>query len=143
MSIILHVHEVLQLCLKWSWIPIIFALLLMVLSIPRQRYRHFFDCNGFRDYLGKLPRYIGSKKASPYLKKICFRSRIPLEDWNKLLPSVEQFENHRVYKAEKPIDKIRETDIFLIMQELPNKILWNDCNLLEEESKFAIGEGYE
>lgn len=114
-------------------------ILLYVLS-PQRKYKDFFSRISFMDYRGKLPRYIGSKKVSAHLIKSRFKSRIPKKRWQEIVPEIEQFRNQRIYKVEQP--SIREINIFLIIEKLPNSILWNDIFLDKSESKFSVGEGY-
>lgn len=138
-----NIQHFLLLCLQWLWVPLLLVILLWVVTIPRHRYKKFFGRISFADYRGKFPRYMGSVRVSSHLTKARFRSRIPMERWQAEIPEIEQFRNRRIYKVEQPPDNIRETDIFFVIGELPGKILWDDCYILEEESKFAIGEGYE
>lgn len=55
---------------------------------------------------------------------------------------MEQLKKRRIYRTEQPKDDISRTDIFYIQEELPRFIPWDDGYLPDEESKFAIGEGY-
>lgn len=125
----------------WLFIPLVVAIAL-VLS-PAAKYKRFFSRTGFRGYDGKLPRYLGKKRISDYVVKARFKSRIPIECWDSILPLMEQAQKKRIHKVEQAHNKIGKTDVFYIKEELPRCIIWNETYQEEKENYFSIGEGYQ
>lgn len=128
-------------CLRWIWLPLLLVVALAVLLIPRYRFRQFFKRIGFTDFNGRTPRYVKSVKESPYLRKIRFRSRIPLNRWAEIQPDLEQFQHRKICDIHQPRENINLKDVFFTEQELPDFIVWSDTYLLDG-AKFTIGEGY-
>lgn len=128
-------------CLRRVWLPLLLIVALAVAFIPRYRFRQFFERMGFTDFNGRTPRYVKSVKESPYLRKIRFRSRIPLKRWTEIQPDLEQFQRRKICDIHQPRGSINLKDIFFIQRELPDFIEWSDTYLLDG-AKFAIGEGY-
>ena len=114
---------------------------LAVAFIPRHRFRQFFERMGFTDFNGRTPRYVQSAKESPYLRKIRFRSQIPLQKWRDVQPDLEQFVHRRICDIHQPRENINLKDVFFIQRQLPDFIEWSDAHLLDG-AKFAIGESY-
>lgn len=123
------------------------SLLLTVLAIvcrvvwKRHKENRFFDSVDLWGYNGKLPRYVGSRRINDYIKRIRYRSRVPLTRWEKATPDIEMFYNKKVYKIEPKENDIRTIDIFLIEEQLPSYIEWKD-DFMVDGRRFAIGENY-
>ena len=131
----------LKIVIRWLWLPVLLLLVLAVISIPRYKCQRFFSSICFRGYDGKLPRYKGQRKMNTYLKRMRYKSTIPLEKWEKAKSDIEMFYNKRVYKIEPKENDIRTIDIFLIEEQLPNYIEWKD-DFMVNGRRFAIGVGY-
>ncbi|WP_304433542.1 FtsK/SpoIIIE domain-containing protein [Acutalibacter muris] len=131
----------LQMIVRWLWVPVLLSLVFVVMSVPQYRRKQFFSSIGFRGYDGKLPRYKGQRKVNTYLKRMRYRSTIPLEKWEKAKSDIEMFYNRKIYKLEQSKRNMHILYIYLIQELLPTYILWKD-SYLEEGRKFAIGESY-
>lgn len=108
--------------------------------ITQGRINRFSWTTHFLGYDNKPPRYQGKKKYNKYLRRLRFHSRIPLEDWKRQKPTLEVFFKRKIY-AIKEGKTVRDTDIFLIQEELPTFIPWDDT-YMEEGRRFVIGESY-
>lgn len=95
---------------------------------------HFLGCDN------KPPRYRGQKRFNQYLRQLHFHSRIPLEDWQRQKPALEVFFKRKIYCINGG-KTVRDTNIFLIQESLPNFIPWKDA-YMEDGRRFAIGEAY-
>lgn len=115
-------------------------LLFLPFIIRQGRVNSFAWKTRFLSYDNKPPRYRGKKKYNQYLRRLRFHSKIPLEDWQKNKPTLEVFFKKKIY-AIKEGKNVRDTDIFLIQEQLPRVIPWND-SYMEEGRRFSIGEGY-
>ena len=115
-------------------------LLCLPFIVRQGRINRFAWTTHFLGYDGKPPRFQGKKKFNQYLQRLRFHSKIPLEEWWQKKPTLEVFFNKKIY-AIKEGKTVRDTDIFLIQEELPNFILWDNC-YMEEGRRFAIGESY-
>lgn len=118
------------------------AVLLLCLPflIPQGRVNRFAWTTRFLSYDGKPPRYRGKKKFNQYLRRLRFHSRIPLEEWRQKKPTLEVLFNRKIY-AIKEGKTVRDIDLFLVQEELPKFIPWND-SYMEEGRRFAIGASY-
>lgn len=128
---------------RWLWLPLSLVFLIVRHGEPikRLKLKNFFLCIRLLGYDGKLPRYMQSAVISPCLKKICFKSRIPLSEWDKAKPVIELFFKRKVYAIENCKENITIMDVYLIQEELPSFIEWRD-EFMQAGRKFAIGEGY-
>ena len=131
----------LQMIVRWLWVPVLLSLVFVVMSVPQYRQKQFCSSIGVRGYDGKLPRYKGQRKVNTYLKRMRYRSTIPLEKWEKAKSDIEMFYNRKIYKLEQSKRNMHILYIYLIQELLPTYILWKD-SYLEEGRKFAIGESY-
>lgn len=127
--------------MRWLWPLLALSVVLALASIPRQRLQTFFQRINLRGADGKLPRRVKVKKVSRYLKKVTFKSRVALPQWEKVKPALEQFFGQRIYNMEQHRKDVRKVDIYLVQQELPSLILWDDKYMVEGR-KFAVGESY-
>ncbi|MCL2004084.1 MAG: FtsK/SpoIIIE domain-containing protein [Oscillospiraceae bacterium] len=131
------------LCVRWLWI--LPALLYLVTRhgeiITRRRHEKFFARKKLMGFDGKRPLYIKSVRLNHYLKKIRFKSRVPIGEWEKTKPHFEMFYRKKIYKIENLMEDITVTDIYVIEEKLPKYIEWQDEYMVEGRS-FAIGEGY-
>lgn len=132
----------LQSVLSWMWLLAVVALLIGILYIPVYRRTRFFSSIDFRGYDGKFPRFRGKKTVNTYLKRLRFKSKIPKEEWDKIQPELEMFYRRKIYKMEQSREDIRTMYIFLIQENLPSYIEWQDNFMEEDGNKFAIGESY-
>lgn len=125
------------------WLCLLMSLLLIaiVFSIPHHRRRRFFTGESFWGYDDKIPQYMGQSTMNVYLKRIRFKSRIPYAEWEKIKPDLEMFYRKKIYKMKQSKGDIRIMDIYLIQEDLPSFIKWEDA-FMEPEDKFAIGECY-
>lgn len=132
------------LLLRWMWIP--FSLLFLVIRhgevIKRHRLKRFFEQIKFTAYDGKIPKYLHTSILNRYLTKIRFKSRIPYDKWKRIVSDLEGFYKKRILKIENSQEDITNIDIFVIEENLPNYIEWDD-SFMEDGRKFAIGQGYE
>ena len=94
----------------------------------------------FLGYDNKPPRYQGKKRFNQYLRRLSFHSRIPLEDWQRQKPVLEIYFKRKIHSI-RGGKTVRDTDIFLIQEALPNFIPWNDAYMVGGR-RFAIGEAY-
>lgn len=127
--------------MRWCWPLLALSVGLMLVSIPRQRLQKFFQQVELRGADGKLPRCVKVKKVSRYLKKVTFKSRVTLPQWEKVRRDLEQFFRQRIYSIEQHRKDVRKVDIYLVQEELPSLIPWNDKYMVKGR-KFAVGEGY-
>lgn len=127
------------------WLFCGLTLLLVVVtaitSFVRYRRKLFFARVGFRGYDGKLPRYLGQRNINAHLKKVRFKSKAPLEQWENIRPELEVFYKKKICKIEQSRKDIRIMGIYLVQAPLPPYIEWQD-ERMEAGAKFAIGEGY-
>lgn len=123
-------------------IVVIVAVLLVSLPliISQGRINRFAWTTRFLGYDNKPPRYRGKKRFNQYLRRLRFHSKIPLEEWKRQKPTLEVFFKRKIY-AIKEGKTVRDTNIFLIQEELPKFIEWDD-SFMEEGRRFAIGENY-
>lgn len=130
-----------QIILRWLWLPLLMSLVMTILSIPNIRQKKFFSSIDLRGYDGKLPQYLGQRTINKYLKHFRFRARIPFEKWEKAKSELELFYRKKVYKMEQSKEDIRTVDLYMIQENLPDYIEWQD-DFMEPGDRFAIGEGY-
>jgi S-DNA-T family DNA segregation ATPase FtsK/SpoIIIE len=109
--------------------------------MKRRKLDMFFISINLFGYDGKLPRYVQSSAVNAYLKKVRFKSRIPISEWEKAKPLMEMFFKRKLYAIENYKEDVTITDIYLIQETLPNFIEWHD-EFMQAGRKFAIGEGY-
>lgn len=131
----------LQMIMGCLWLPVLLSLVLVIISLPEQRRKRFFQGVNLRSYDGKTPRYRGRCTVNAYLKRERFKSSIPFNEWEKVKPDLEMFYKRRIYKLEQSKEDIRIMDIFLIQEALSSFIYWDD-SFIEAGEKFAIGESY-
>lgn len=135
---------ILSIFFHWLWVPM--SLLLLIIRhgevIRRYNIKRFFEKKEFFGYNGKIPRYIKTIIYNRYLVKVRFSSCIHFNEWEKCIPDLEMFFKKKIYKIENLRRKITIIDIFLIEEELPNFIEWDD-SFMQDGCKFAIGQGYE
>ena len=127
--------------MRWLWPLLALSVGLVLASITRQRLQTFFQQIDLRGADGKLPRRVSVAKISPYLKRVTFKSKVTLPQWEKAKGDLEQFFGQRIYSIEQHRKDVRKVDIFLVQEELPNLIPWDDKYMVERR-KFAVGEGY-
>lgn len=121
--------------------PLLLSLAAVIFSIPRYRLTKFFVSIGLRGYDGKLPLCIKRTAVNCYLKKITFKAKIPFNEWEKAKANIELLYRSKIYAIEQNRKDVRMIDIYLIEQELPNFIEWQD-DFMQDGRKFAIGVGY-
>lgn len=109
--------------------------------MPRYRLQNFFASINFRGCDGKVPRCKKHASVNGYLKRITFKSRIPFAEWERAKADIELFYKRKIYAIERSRKDLRMTDVFLIEQELPSFIPWDD-SYMADGRKFAIGESY-
>lgn len=131
----------LQMTLRWLWIPLLLSLVAAIISIPGYRLRNFFASVHLRGCDGKLPRCKTRVTVNCYLKKITFKSRIPLVEWEKAKADIKLFYKRKIYAMEQSRKDLRMIDIFFIEQELPSFIPWDDSYMVDGR-RFAVGESY-
>lgn len=128
----------------WLWIPL--SLLFLIIRhgevIKRHRLKRFFEQIKFTAYDGKIPKYLHTSILNRYLTKIRFKSRIPYDKWKRIVSDLEGFYKKRILKIENSQEDITDINIFVIEENLPNYIEWDD-SFMEDGRKFAIGQGYE
>lgn len=118
------------------------VLIIVVAFFPQQKFKKFFSALDFRGESDKLlPRHLRTKRINKYICKTDFRSRIPLQQWEKIKPHLELFRRKMIYKIEQSKNDLRTVSVYFIASFLPPYIEWND-GYMEEESTFAIGESY-
>lgn len=130
-----------QTIMRWLWLPVLLLLIATVLTVPYQRRKKFFHSINLIGYDDKPPRYLGKRTINTHLKRLRFKSRIPLGEWEKAKPDMEMFYRKKVYKMEQSKADIRIIHVYLIHEALPSFIRWDD-SYMEAGEKFAIGEGY-
>lgn len=130
--------------LGFLWIPL--SLLYLVLRhgaiFKRRRFKKFFLQAELVAYDGSLPTFCEEADCGQYIKRLRFKSKIPVCEWERKIPTLEMFFNRKIYKIQNSKEDIKNMDILLIEENLPNSILWDDKNMLDGR-KFAIGESYE
>jgi len=136
-------NMMLTFCVRWAWVPlsVLFLIIRHGEIITRSRYKKFFKSKNIVGFNGKLPTYIKTVAFNRYLKKICFKSRVPLCEWTKNIPCLEMFYKKKIHKIENPKEAITNTDIYVIEELLPDYILWSD-EFMMNGRQFSIGEGY-
>lgn len=125
----------------WLWFSIVSLFAIGILFLPKHRRNNFFSSIDFRGYDGRIPRFLGKKTVTKYLKRLRFKSTIPFKEWEKTKPIIEMFYKKKIHKMEQPREDIKIMDIYLIQEILPSFIQWDD-SLMEAGDKFAIGESY-
>jgi len=137
-------NEVLSFCVQWSWIPSSVILLVIMYGevLTRHRLKRLFISEGFVDNKEKTPDYIKTTKSNAYLEKVCFKSKIHPNNWEKFKDTLEMFYEKKIYRLKENPEDITKMDVLLIDEQLPRYIEWNDAFLLDE-CKFVIGEGFE
>lgn len=133
-------NDILILAGRLAVIAGVVLLLCLPFLIPQGRVNRFAWTTRFLSYDGKPPRYRGKKRFNQYLRRLRFHSRIPLEEWRQKKPTLEVLFNRKIY-AIKEGKTVRDIDLFLVQEELPKFIPWND-SYMEEGRRFAIGESY-
>ena len=135
-------NVLLSACLWWLWLPLSLTLLITIYgeSIKRHKFEKFFLSIRFFGYDGKSPKYVQSSVVNVYLKKVRFKSRIPMNEWEKITPLMEMIFKKKLYTIENCREDIAITDIYLIQEALPNFIKWRD-EFMQPGRKFAIGSG--
>lgn len=128
---------------RWLWIPLSLLYLIGIHGeiLARHQYRVFFECRKMMGFDGKLPTYIKVTSLNRYLKKVSFKSRVPLCEWIKNVPDLEMLHKKRVYKIESLEEDITAVNIYVIEELLPEYIEWQD-DFMQDGRKFAIGIGY-
>lgn len=130
--------------LRWLWIPL--SLLFLIIRhgevIRRHRLKRFFEQKKFTAYDGKLPKYLHTSTINRYLSRVRFKSRIPYGKWERIVSDLEGFYTKQILKIKNPPKGITYIDIFVIEENLPNYIEWDD-SFMEDGRRFAIGRGYE
>lgn len=122
---------------------ILFSVVVIAISLPQQRLTNFFERLGFRgEGDGKLPHCVGGENKSIYLKRIRFKSSIPVDRWKKIQGELELFYRRKIYKIEQSENDIRKIDIYLIETPLPPYIEFKEEWIEKDGARFAIGEGY-
>ena len=76
-----------------------------------------------------------------YLERVLFFSKIPMRDWEKILPNLEEFYKKRIHRISQP-SKINFKDVLFINEDLPGLVPWDD-SYMPDGRRFAVGEGYE
>ena len=132
--------EVLIIAGRIAIVIVAVLLISLPLIITQGRLNRFAWTTRFLGYDSKPPRYQGKKKYNKYLRRLRFHSRIPLVDWKRQKLTLEVFFKRKIY-AIKEGKTVRDTNIFLIQEELPTFIPWDDT-YMEEGRRFAIGESY-
>lgn len=133
-------NELLSLCFRWIWIPGSFLFLIVCHGeiVTRWQLEKFFSDINFGGYDRKFPRYMNSTEITPYLKRISFVSKIPIDKWKEAKPIMEMFFKKKIHSIEQRRGNITITEIYLIQVDLPNFIAWRD-KFMQEGRKFAIG----
>lgn len=121
-------------------VMVVVLLISLPIIITQGRLNRFAWAYHFLGYDNKPPRYRGQKRFNQYLRQLHFHSRIPLEDWQRQKPALEVFFKRKIYNINGG-KTVRDTDIFLIQESLPDFIPWKDA-YMEDGRRFAIGEAY-
>ena len=135
-------HVMLASGLRWLWLPLSLAFLVLRYgeAFKRWRFRRFFERSKFVCYDDKPPQLMYSVPQGQYLEGVRFLSTLPMGDWEKMLPNLEEFYKKRIYKISQP-NRINFKDVYFISGDLPKLIQWDDGYTLDGR-RFAVGEGY-
>jgi len=136
-------HVALSFTIRWVWIPLSVLFLICAYGEPmiRRSFARFFKDIKHRGYDGRIPEYIKTIPHNRYIEIIRFKSRIPLEDWEKIKPKFETFLNLDIKKFDNLGDKTM-MNVHVIVEEIPTVIEWRD-EFAVDGRRFAIGESYE
>jgi len=136
-------HAVLAFALRWLWLPLSLAFLVLRYGegFKRWRFRWFFRREKFVGYDGKPPTLAYSALRGLHLESVLFWSKIPFHEWEKIIPTLEIFSNKRIYKVEKT-KKVQLMNVLFVRNDLPELISWSD-SYMPDGRCFAVGEGYE
>ena len=135
-------HVTFAFALRWLWLPLslVFLVLRYGEGFKRWRFRRFFECSRFICYDGKPPQFLYSIPQGYYLECVRFLSTLPMREWEKMLPNLEEFYKKRIFKISQP-GKINFKDVYFITRDLPKLIRWDD-SYTPDGRCFAVGEGY-
>jgi S-DNA-T family DNA segregation ATPase FtsK/SpoIIIE len=137
-------NNVFAVFIRWSWIPTSATALIIRYGevIKRRKFKRFFYDMRMFGIDGKIPEYMEGIVFNKHLMRYRFKSLLHPNEWEKKIEYFEMFFKKRVHKIQE-YDKEDLTimDIFVIQENLPKFIVWND-DFLEDGRNFAVGESY-
>ena len=137
------VSTIFLLCLFFILYGFIRSIIELPFRLKQDKYYKLFGSMNFKSVSGECPIFINEKETD-YLTILTFRTRIPIEEWNRKKNVIEMYMNANILKFRNPNDDNNIIQVLMIKQDLPNQILWNDELYTNRDyNKLNLGVSHE